>query len=403
MEVDTDNAYTELGLTPGATEIEVKTAWRKLVSQWHPDRNRHPHAVGRIQRINMAFEQIRVSGYRPAPKAPTGASPAPRRRQAQPLDPSVDGHAARPQSRHSTDAQAETKTEAETETAKTAKAADSGAARRQDTQAPARAIGRRIKVTLEEAALGCTRELRGTVADACARCGGAGFHRPGGSCVACAGAGSVRHRAWYGWAATRSPCQACHGAGVARQPCEPCGGSGKLPPRSYKLGVRIPAGVRDGDVLFVSGAGQRSGADVGDLNIRIEVKRHEFFRLDDDGTVHCEIPVHGYAWTAGRSIQVPTLSGLQALRLDRKILVYRLPGQGFPACRRGPRADGIVSIVPVFPSALSTDQQILLDQLIASTIASPAPDADSARLSSWASIQQAWERQRTAPRGKASA
>lgn len=381
-EVETDNSYAVLGLSPGATETEVKAAWRKLVSQWHPDRNQHPHAVGRIQRINTAFEQIRVSGFRPATRVTTGAARTPARGPARPADNPVaqDADAARAQARRA---------EAESTSARDAPG--------QAAAPAARAIGRRIRLTLEEAALGCTRELRGKVADVCTGCAGAGFCVLAGACESCAGQGSVRQRAWYGWMASLAECQACHGAGVNRQGCKQCGGTGKLPARSYKLGVRIPPGVRGGDVLFVGGAGQRSGPDAGDLNIRIEVANHEFFELDDDGTVRCQIAVHGYAWAAGRSINVPTLDGLRRLKLEHEQLLYRLPGLGFPTSRRGPRADCLVSIVPSFPASLSTDQDILLDQLIASTVASAGTDPASMRLSEWSRVQRAWEMTRNAP------
>ena len=59
MILGTDDAFSELGLSPDASESEVKAAWRKLVSQWHPDRNDSALAVARIQRINRAFEEIR--------------------------------------------------------------------------------------------------------------------------------------------------------------------------------------------------------------------------------------------------------------------------------------------------------------------------------------------------------
>ena len=60
-----ENAYAELGLAPGAGEAEVKAAWRRLVSQWHPDRNKTASALSRMQRINTAYEQIRLAGFEP--------------------------------------------------------------------------------------------------------------------------------------------------------------------------------------------------------------------------------------------------------------------------------------------------------------------------------------------------
>ena len=63
MATDTFTAYTELGLAPGASEREAKAAWRRLVSQWHPDRNPGPGAVGRMQRLNQALDALRRAGF----------------------------------------------------------------------------------------------------------------------------------------------------------------------------------------------------------------------------------------------------------------------------------------------------------------------------------------------------
>ena len=73
----TDNAFAELGLASDATEREVKAAWRRLASQWHPDRNGSADASARMQRINQAFEQIRRTGFAARPAAAGPARPAP--------------------------------------------------------------------------------------------------------------------------------------------------------------------------------------------------------------------------------------------------------------------------------------------------------------------------------------
>jgi molecular chaperone DnaJ len=105
-------------------------------------------------------------------------------------------------------------------------------------------------------------------------------------------------------------------------------------------------------------------------------------QLDADGTVRCELPVDGFAWVANRAVEVPTLSGLHTLQLQRDQLSHRLQGQGFPVERRGLRGDQWVTIVPIFPQRMSTDQHILLDQLIAITSGPLAKQVDE-RLRRW--------------------
>lgn len=352
----TENAFAELGLAPDATDSEVKAAWRRLVSQWHPDRNDSSDAVAKMQRINRAFEEIRRGGNRVRVDTPAadGATSATTDENNPGFD--EDGDASR------------------------------DAAVRQR-----RPIYRKVKMTLEEAAVGCIKVLRGKVTDVCATCAGAGHQVLGGNCGQCGGSGAIPKRSFFGWPSGYFECDACLGGGIARQPCPTCDGAGKMNARTYKINVRIPHGVRHGDLLHVAGRRSRQDSPPADLEIRVEVAEHAFFHLDDDGTIRCEIPVDGFAWIANRSIQVPTVTGLHALQLDREQLSYRLKGQGFPVARRGARGDQWVTLRPIFPDSLSIDQQILLDQLLATTSGAGAHAADE-RLRAWNRKLRAWER-----------
>jgi molecular chaperone DnaJ len=303
--LDSDAAFAELGLAPGASEEEVKAAWRRLVSRWHPDRNTTRQAVDRMQRINRAYEHIR-DWFDEAPS--TAPSP------------------------HD---------EAPAESSRTTR--------------------RKVRLTLEEAALGCVKLLRGRLTCVCETCEGRGEHVLAGACPECKGQGSVRRSSWWGWMSTSETCGACHGDGRARQACHHCAGSGRQTSR-YSRSVRMPAGVRHGDVLHAQGARDDPA---GTLELRIALQAHKLFVLGDDDIVRCEMPVDGFAWIAGRWIDVPTLTGLQRLRLQRGHHAYRLRGQGFPMERRGERGDYIVSVLPTFPASLSAEQEALLDRLMA--------------------------------------
>jgi molecular chaperone DnaJ len=331
-----NNAFAELGLAPGATETEVKAAWRRLVSQWHPDRNDSSGAVAKMQRINEALKEIRLSGFCADPEE---------------FDDDTVG-----------------------------------------TDRQGRTISRKVKLTLEEAAVGCTRVLRGKVTENCSTCAGAGYQGLEETCRQCEGSGAVRHHAWYGWVSTLAECGACSGGGVVRQLCQACRGAGTLGTRRYNISVRIPHGVRNGDLLRVDGRRAGLGQRPGHLNIRVQVLDHEFFELDDDGTVRCEIPVDGFAWAANRSVEVPTLTGLETMQLNREQLSYHLRGRGFPVERRGPRGDYWVTVVPMFPEQLSADQEILLDQLIA-TSSGLDGQASNHRLHVWNQGLRTWKRE----------
>ena len=330
-----DKAYAELGLTPGASEPQVKAAWRRLVSQWHPDRNGHASAIDKMQRINRAFEQIRRAGF--ADSGPrSGAEREPSREAARP------------------------------------------------PEEPARTIARRVRLNLEEAAAGCTRVLRGKLDATCASCAGSGVRVLARACARCEGSGTVRKPGWYGWLGMPVDCEVCAGSGNASQPCPACDGSGTWGAASYKLAVRIPHGVRDGDLLQVPVHRAGPGQPALGLDLRVELLPHALYTLDADGTLRCRVPVDGFAWAAEREVAVPTLAGLQRLPLKREQTEYRLPGLGYPRERRGPPADALITILPIFPERLSTDQQILLDQLVAT--------ANDPRLAAWADSLRIWQR-----------
>ncbi len=346
MNSDTSTAYAELGLKPDATEADVKAAWRRLVSQWHPDRNPSAHAGARMQRINLALETLRRAGFAPPPPAPTAPRARPagsqggRARSSPP--PSPPPSAAPPPPEAEADKEAEADADGERST---------------------RTLHRKVKLTLEQAALGCTVVLRGRFNPVCGTCVGLGHTVLGGACAPCGGSGALRQAGWYGLFSSTAECEHCHGSGRAQRACVDCAGQGRLGARSYRVSVRIPHGARDGDRLHVPARGAGSP---GDIDLRVQVLPHPQFELDEDGTVRSTVRVNGFAWVAQREIEVPTLDGPQSIRLQREQRCHRLKGRGFPVQRRGERGDLLVTVVPVFPERFTAEQTALLDHLIRS-------------------------------------
>ncbi|MFM2059451.1 MAG: hypothetical protein RLY71_3836 [Pseudomonadota bacterium] len=413
MTMSAEHAYAELGLAPGAPEAEVKRAWRRLASHWHPDRNPSAEASQRMQRLNQALAHIRREGY-----AAPCEEPAPQPSQAADAQyAQADAHAAADDAPPAPEAAPDSATEADRDAA-------SEAARR--TGRPAggvypdadvaafdpeaddaaytegRPLQRSIRLTLEEAAAGCVRTLHGRVMAHCGACAGIGHQVLAQACEPCDGRGSLRQGGWFGWyGLPPTPCTHCGGDGLARQPCAICGGMGQMVPHEFHLPVRIPHGARHGDELQVSerrsprASAQADQPAPVDIHLCVELLPHPLFELDpDDGTLRCEMPIDGFLWLAQRSIEVPTLdAGLQRLQLTRERLVYTLPGQGYPASRRGDtRADLVLTVKLQFPDRFSTDQDILLDQLIATT-SSPCgpPPAPGSPLGDWAAAMRAWQ------------
>ena len=156
----------------------------------------------------------------------------------------------------------------------------------------------------------------------------------------------------------------------------------------YRHSVRLPAGVRAGEVLTVPST-YHEGLELC-LEIHVAFENHPFFVLTD-GQLHCEMPVDGYAWVTNRWVDVPVPGGLQQMRLNRHALVYRLRGKGFPVEPRGPRGDYLVTVVPTFHDAEDAAHQRLIDRLIdAST---KAADADpQSQVGQWRLRLKGWSK-----------
>ena len=339
--MNVDDCYHELGVAPGSSDAEVKAAWRRLAARWHPDRNDSPQALRKIQRINQALEEIRRSKRELA------------------LEGEGDGEA--------------------------------GGAREP-------AVEHTVELTLEEIASGCTRELRGEVIDDCADCHGTGLEPEPAACGECGGTGRVRQPLWFGWVASTIECGACQGHGSTRQGCPACDASGKSPARKYRCRVELPAGLRTGNVLDV--AARVQGRNRRDhqlaLRVRIALRAHEFFSVEPDGTLCCELPVDGFAWIANRWTEVPTPRGLQQMRLRRGTLNYRIKGAGLPWQAAGACGDCIVNVVPLFPEVFSPGQEKAIDRLVASNTGARATAA-GARRAGWDRLIEGWEARIKAP------
>lgn len=339
--VDLDESYRELGLTPGCSDAEVKAAWRRLAARWHPDRNRSPQALRKIQRINRALEEIRR--FRESAFGPITENGFP-----------FDAGAPAPEAR--------------------------GMPELQQT----------IRLSLEEAIAGCIKDIEGELVEDCGACGATGVQRHARSCPDCGGAGQVRPHLWFAWMTATTECKTCHGKGRIQPPCGLCGGTGKAAARRYRCRARIPAGVREGDLLHVTANlhGRHAGDKVS-LSLSVELVPHEFFTVDSDGTVRCELPVDGFAWIANRWIEVPTPAGLQQMRLKRGYHTYRIKGQGFPTDAAGERADCIVTVVPLFPEEFSRAQESRIDRLIATNTRDP-DSAAGKRAAAWQRMVKEW-------------
>lgn len=200
----------------------------------------------------------------------------------------------------------------------------------------------------------------------CGSCRGSGA-RPGTApetCPRCGGAGQVVLQ--QGFFRISRPCDVCSGAGeVVRERCGECRGAGRIE-ALQSIRVKVPAGIDEGTRLRITGEGEAgiAGGPPGDLFVVIAVKPHPFFQREGQD-LHCEVPIAFVRAALGGEVEVPTLEGKVALRIPEGTQsgkVMRLRGKGLPSLRSSARGDQLVHVFVEVPTKLTKGQRELLEQ-----------------------------------------
>ena len=311
-----DDPFTVLGVRREASLDEVKRAYRRLAMQWHPDRNPSVAAEAEFRRVHAAYELF--------------------------LDP---------------------QRMAEWQQAQTTMT---------DAGEPAGTVGDDcvlpLELTLEEAALGCRKDIELVDRVGCRRCCGSGKvqHDHLVPCPRCSGCGRVsRDRGGT------SRCTVCAGRGYLRETdCADCAGSGYRQ-ETRKLTVTVPAGLVDGERLRlarqapVSATSGRETPAAGDLYLEISLTEHSLFVLHGRDLV-CEVPVSVFRLLCGGQVEVPTLNGTALLELSSdpgRPFEYRLSGLGFPDRQGRHKGDLVVRLQTVVPDIVGAADAVLLERI----------------------------------------
>lgn len=242
-----------------------------------------------------------------------------------------------------------------------------GGGRRRDPNAASRGADLRynLSVTLEDAFRGISEKITIPTDVSCDSCDGSGSEdgtKPT-ACTSCNGIGKVRSQ--QGFFMVERTCPSCQGKGlVIENPCNDCHGSGKKK-KNKTLDVKIPAGVEEGTRIRLSGEGKAGtrGGPSGDLYIFIDIEYHPIFQRDGS-TVYCEVPIPMTTATLGGTIGVPTVGGEKA---EVKISAgtptgkrFKIPGKGMPILNRGTNGDMVIEASVETPVNLSKKQKELL-------------------------------------------
>lgn len=340
--------YIILGLTQGATESDIKRAYRRLARRFHPDINPGDRtAEARFRQIVEAYETLIDPARRTRYDSGAVADDARNARSTgfEGFDFSARGV---DYSASFGDLFAEVLSKRGGRTA----APERGADLHQDVQ-----------LSFDEAYAGTQRAVAVTRRETCRTCAGAGQTRASqGPCPVCQGMGAVR--SVRGHMIFSRSCVPCAGTGQQRpHPCDVCSGSGQET-RSEVVKVRMPEGIADGSRVRVTGKGNAGlrGGHHGDLYITVRVPPHPLFRREGDD-FHVVVPIAIHEAALGARIDIPTPGGSAKLRIPpgtQSGQRFRLRERGAQSAREGRRGDLVVEARLVLPKLLDERSKQLL-------------------------------------------
>lgn len=226
----------------------------------------------------------------------------------------------------------------------------------------------RMPLTLEEIATGVTKTITIKHHVSCSPCSGSGAAQGGSyeTCSACQGSGELRQvsRSVFGQFVQIGPCAQCGGTGeTLRNPCTECQGEGRVRGEST-LKVEIPAGVHTGNYVPVMGKGHagRRGGSSGDVMVVIEELDHDVFERQEDD-VFVNVTVDFPTAALGGTVTVGTLEGTSELKIESGTqpgTLLRMKGKGIPHLQSKGRGDQIVRFNVHVPTSLSADEKEVL-------------------------------------------
>lgn len=342
--------YEVLGVSKGASEEEIKKAYKKLARKYHPDMNPgDKEAEEKFKEVNEAneilsdpekkarYDQFGFAGVDPSYGAGAGGG----------FNGGFDF-------------------------------GDLGdifgsffgggfGGARANPNAPQRGESLRTSVTIsfEEAAFGCEKEVSIDRVEQCGECHGSGCAAGTTAevCPDCRGSGVVQQRRQtpLGFMSTSAPCGRCGGKGrIIHQPCKHCGGKGMVRKRKT-LSVNIPAGIDNGQTISLRGQGNagKNGGPAGDLLIVVAVRPHDIFRREGT-SVLCEAPITFTQAVLGAELEIPTIDGKVKYNIPEGTqsgTTFRLKGKGIPGLNGRGRGDQYVTVYIETPRNLNREQK----------------------------------------------
>jgi molecular chaperone DnaJ len=361
--LDTKQDYYEvLGVSRSASDQELKSAYRKMAREHHPDLNPGDHAAEeRFKQASEAYQVLSDADKR-AHYDRYGHAAAGQGFGGSPFGGGVDigdlfgdlfGEMFNV----------------------------GGQQRRPSRQQRGDDLRFDLTVDFETTIFGSETEVKLRRRETCDTCNGSGSASGRGpaTCSQCQGRGQVRYQ--QGFFAVARACPACGGSGqVISDPCTTCRGETRVS-REFKLTVKVPAGVESGTRIRYSGEGDagKHGAPKGDLYVVLAVRPHELFERKGNN-LHCVIPISFPQAALGAEIEIDGIDGKVALKIPdgtQSGKELRVRGRGVPFLNEKGKGDLIVKVVVQIPKKLSRAQRELVSQLADSLAVENKPASPS--------------------------
>lgn len=349
--------YEVLGLKKGASESEIKSAFRKMAMKYHPDKNPgDKKAEENFKEVNEAYSVLsdpdkknkydRFGHAGVDPNAGFGGGGFGGFGGAGGFDDIFDIFGGMFGGGYSQ-------------------------SRRKNSPMKGRDLQKGLTITFEEAAFGTKKQVTINKYVECEACGGSGAAAGSSkvTCPKCGGTGEIRttQRTPFGQFQSVSACDRCEGTGkIIETPCSECGGTGKVR-KDVTMSVDVPAGVDNDSVISIKGQGDPgiNGGPFGDLYLAITVKPHKLFKRKGQD-LWLEIPVSFAQAALGDELVVPTLNEKVSYTIPpgtQPETIFRLKGKGIKSLRGNKMGDMYVKVILEVPIKLNSKQKSLIAEL----------------------------------------